>query len=89
MSAPAMRKRRGEDGGGLWGGLMAFGRVESAVRVGTQADMFSRLLRGGAVADLVVPRRRGVGSAAVGHGVQRRDDSTLSKWIVMQSKDRA
>jgi hypothetical protein len=27
--------------------------------------------------------------AAVGHGVQRRDESTLGKWIVMQSKGQA
>ncbi|GAA1235134.1 hypothetical protein GCM10009646_24470 [Streptomyces aureus] len=83
-----MRKRRGGFGGGLWGGwvrLVSSVRVGSAGRVGTQADMFP-VSSGAARSRNEGPRLWRGRVAAVDYGVQRRDESTLGKWIVMQSK---
>lgn len=85
-SAPAIRNRpRRGGGGGLCGRLTPEDREgrelrdEWSWRVGTQADICP--------VSSWAARSREFGDAAVDHGVQRRDISTLGKQTVMESKE--
>ncbi|GGR63352.1 hypothetical protein GCM10010251_94960 [Streptomyces aurantiogriseus] len=67
---------------------MRWVRVGSEARVGTQADMVPVSSGAARSRNKWSPVDAGA-VAAVGHGVQWRDESTLGKRIVMQSKGQA